>query len=537
METQTLIDETFTQKSPEGRNLYDPTRKEISMSRQSMVSAVRWSWFDEIGYKPNRFQWNMHESDARFRTSCAGRRGGKTEWAGREGSAYMVAGPFRVWIVAGSYELGEREFRVIENALSHPANHYKMVERTYNKKAGQMHIKLSNGAEVDVISIDKPRKSAHGEEVDLIILSEAGLMDNIGGEGGVWNKTLIGAMSTRMAEVITPTTPQGEDDFLYPMFMKGLIPNSPLSTFRLPNGKIIDLIDYYKYSGEYDPSYFSLQWPSWANIEGYNEDVAHQFKTLPFRIFMEQVAGFFVKWSGSIWLNDFCYDPNKHIIEPLYIPQWWRRIEVIDPGFSGMFAWIAAYVDDMANIYVVDEYTAQRTLFKDHVEEIKRRRTEFFYRHQTLDAAGISTYREGYIPVYVDPEDPQCRAELNQLGLMCLPADNDVVGGFQSGGTRFKAGTLRLFASVPKLDKALRNHEWARSKQQGGKIKEANDAWKHLSDCLRYLVMSGIWAAENPNKVVEENLETVGDMLNTYRQGDKNVLDLSIADWERLHAA
>ncbi len=528
MEVQTEIDETFIPPP------YDPSRKEISMARQDIVSSVRWSWFDEIGYKPQRFQWNMHESDARFRTSCAGRRGGKTEWAGREASAYAVAGPFRIWIVASTYELGEREYRVVSNALNHPANHYKITHQVYNRKAGQMYMSLSNGAEVEVISIDKPRKSGHGEEVDLVILSEAGLMDNIGGEDGVWNKTLMGAMATRVAEVITPTTPQGEDEFLYPMFMKGLIPDSPLSTFRLPNGRIIDLIEYYKYTGGYDPSYFSLQWPSWANIEGYNEDVVQQFRILPFRIFMEQVAGFFVKWSGSIWLNDFCYDPNKHIIEPLYIPQWWRRIEIIDPGYSGMFAWIAAYIDDMCNIYVVDEYTAQRTLFKDHVEEIKRRRTEFFYRHQDLEG---TVYKEGYIPVYVDPEDPQCRAELNQLGLMCAPADNDVVAGFQAGGSRFKGGTLRLFASVPKLDKALRNHEWARNKHQGSKLKEANDSWKHLSDCLRYLVMSNIWAAENPNKFVEENKETVADMLNAYRQGDKNILDLSIDDWEKLHAA
>ncbi len=511
----------------------DPTRKEISLQRQEMVSAVRWSWFDEIGYKPHRFQWNMHESDARYRTSCAGRRGGKTEWAGREGSAYMVAGPFRVWIVAGSYELGEREFRVIENSLAHPANHYKMVERTYNKKAGQMHIKLSNGAEVDVISIDKPRKSAHGEEVDLIILSEAGLMDNIGGESGVWNKTLVGAMSTRVAEIITPTTPQGQDDFLYPMFMQGLVPDSHLSTFRLPNDKIVDLINYYQYTGGHNPDYFSLQWPSWANIEGYMEDVAKQFKELPFRIFMEQVAGFFVKWSGSIWLNDFCYDPNKNVIDARFIPTWWRRIEVIDPGFSGMFAWIAAYVDDMGNVYVVDEYTAKRTLFEDHVKEIKRRRTEFFYKYQYLDG---TAYQEGYTPVYVDPEDPQCRAELQQLGLMCLPADNDVVGGFQAGGVRFKAGVLNLTTDCVKIDKALRNHEWAKSRQEGGKIKEANDVWKHLSDCIRYLNLAAIWAADMP-AIIEESKETVGDMLNAVSRGDKSVLDMSMADWERLHAA
>lgn len=504
------------------------TQREISAERQNMVASVRWGWFRDIGYTPHWFQIAMHNSFARYRLSCAGRRGGKTEWAGREASAYMIAGPFRVWIVAPTYDLGWKEFRVLVESLEHPANPYRITELNKNKAAKYYHIALSNGAECDVISLDKPRKSAHGEEVDLLITSESALADMLGGEDGVWNKTLVGAMSTRHAEAIFPTTPQGEDDFLYPMFMKGLVPDSPFSKFRFNNGAEIDLIDYYKYDGAHDPDYFSLQWPAWANVEGYTEDANKQFQDLPLRIFLEQVCGFFVRWSGSIWLNDFCYDPLVHFIPRLgFVPEWWNRIEVIDPGYSGMFAWIAAVISDEGHIYQIDEYMEKRTLYKDHVVAINQHRAQFARSY------GYSYAPDKFIPVYVDPEDPQCRAELNSLGLRCIQANNDVNAGFQAGGMRFKANTMHIFNTCTKTDRALRNHEWVKQKQDGAKAKEANDAWKHPSDLIRYLCLAPIWPSEKPIEVSDK--ETLADILGGVRKDTTNWLDMSMGDWRRLH--
>lgn len=514
----------------------DYSRRELSINRKKMVNSVKWGWFNDIGWNPHLHQMAAHRSLARIRTTCAGRRGGKSEWAGREASAYMIAGPFRVWIVAPSYDLGFKEFRVVVNSLLHPSNPYKIEKLHTSRKAGNLYVLLSNGAECEVISIDKPRKSGHGEEVDLIILSECGLMDNIGGEDGVWNKTLKGAMTTRHAEVIIPTTPQGEDDFLHPTFMKGLNPDNPISNrYRIFKEEYIDLREYYKCKEEYDSNYFSLQWPSWLNVEGFLEDVQELYDELPRRIFMEQYGGFFVRWSGSVWMGDFCYDPITCLVEPFSIPHWWRRIEIIDPGFSGLFAWIAAYVDDECNIYIVDEYSAKRTLYKEHVEAIQTRRREFaavFHPEHPYDP-------DEFIPVYIDPEDPQCAAELNALGLACTPANNDVVAGFQSGAIKFRSGILKIFIICIKVDKALRNHEWARQKNQGARAKEAQDAWKHFSDLIRYLCLAALWAAEKPAEAIQDDgiyRETVGDLINMSRQADLEIMNLSRSQWEARHA-
>lgn len=510
------------------------SRRQVSLDRQKIVGSIRWGWFADIGYEPHRYQVWMHESLARYRLSCAGRRGGKSFWAAMEVSAYMVAGPFRVWIVAPSYALGALEFEYVLAALQHPANPYE-VRFSFSPKAGNMSISMSNGATLDVISIDKPKRSGHGQEVDLIILSETGLADNLGGELGVWNKTLIGAMASRRAEVIFPTTPAGQDSFLWPMFAKGLVPDSPYSKYQIFTDEFIDLRAYYKIKEEHDPDYFSLQWPSWANTDGYLEDVDKQFRELPLRIFLEQLGGFFVSWSGSIWLNDFCYDPNEHLINPHFVPKWWRRIEIIDPGFSGLFAWAAAVIDGDGDITVVDEYSAQRTLFKEHVDVIKQKRREFAQQN------GYQYEADTFIPVYVDPEDPQCRAELSALGLACSAANNDVIAGFQAGARRFKLGLMRIFNTLTKVDSSLRNHEWAKIKAEGGKAKEANDAHKHFSDIIRYLSLAAAWPAEEPRVEVPDDgiYRELGldlmDFMKKGKIGAASYLDMTAGEWMDLH--
>lgn len=456
-----------------------------SISRQQAVAAIRWSFFKDIGYSPHFYQICAHNSwhpgeledyiergivpnshPARFRFTIAGRRGGKTEWAAHEAAAYMVAGAYRVMIGCPSYDLGYKEFRVVSSDLMHENSPVRVVELGDNKEGGNLRIKTDIGSELVVVSFDKPKKSGHGEEYDLILLSETALMDNIGGEDGVWNKVIVGTMATRKAEVICPTTPQGQDDWLYPRFLSGL----PLDSIWREEYEI----DPNKYP--YNPEALSLCWPSYANIYGFNEDV-HQLKEeLPPRIFDEQILGKFVRWSGAIWLNDFCFDPVVNVCESFDIPAWWNRIEIIDPGFSGLFAWAALVTSPDGTNYFVDEYSARRTLYDQHISDIKERRAAMYGADNVPD----------FIPVYIDPEDPRIAAEFNAKGMQCLAADNDVLSGFQQGAWLFQNNKLYIFDRLKSLTEALKNHEWAKQNGESAKRKEANDKWKHFSDLTRY---------------------------------------------------
>lgn len=477
-------------------------RVDPSIARQRAVAAIRWSFFNAIGYTPHQYQvcahnswhpgWleeiikagstNSHletqhppsqparyraaeNSAARYRFTISGRRGGKTEWAAHEAAAYMIAGPYKVMIGCPSYDLGYKEFRVIMADLMHENSPVRIVDVGDNKEGGNLHIKTDIGSECVVVSFDKPKKSGHGEEYDLIILSETGLMDNIGGEDGIWNKVIIGTMASRKAEVICPTTPQGQDDWLYPRFLAGL----PLDS----KWRSLYEIDPKKYP--YDPDYLSLCWPAFANVYGFNEDVVKMKAETPPRIFEEQVLGHFVRWSGAIWINDFCFDPRVHVIDSFDIPSWWNRIEIIDPGFSGLFGWAALVTDPAGDHFIVDEYYVNRTLYDQHIADILARRKAMY-------GADIPDF----IPVYIDPEDPRIVAEFNAKGMACIPADNDVLVGFQQGAWLFQNDHLHIFSRCKRTVESLKNHEWAKQSGASAKRKEANDKWKHFSDIVRY---------------------------------------------------
>jgi hypothetical protein len=509
------------------------TKRDVSLQRHDAVNAIRWSWFKSISYQPHKYQSMFHnswyESDwedyvsgiptlpkfARNRYTVAGRRGGKSESAGHEASAYMAAGPYRVMIGAPSYELGENEFQVILKDLETDDSAIYPVDVSMNVKGGDLDITTNIGSYCKVYSFDKPKKSAHGKEWDLILLSETALIDNIGGDTGVWNKTLMGASLSRAADLICPTTPQGQDDWLYPRFISGLPLDSKWRKFyNIDNSK-----------HPYDPESYSLNWPAYYNTAGFIGDPFKMKEELPIRIFQEQILGWFVRWSGSIWLNDFCFNPENHVIDSFNIPSWWQRVEVIDPGYGGLFAWIAAVVNERGDVFVVDEYSASRTLYDKHANDILERRRLFYGKD--YDPAK-------FIPVYVDPEDPRCAAELSQRGLQCISADNDVMAGFQSGAFRFSQGSLHIFNKCKQLIDSLKSHEWAKQTGDSAKRKEQNDRWKHFSDLTRYLNLAPIMNSEMPREDTElaEGVYKISDLMV---QKQTSLGDIDFDQWRELH--
>ena len=137
--------------------------------------------------------------------------------------------------------------------------------------------------------------------------------------------------------------------------------------------------------------------------------------------------------------------------------------------------------------------------------------------------------------MFVDPEDPQCRRELAERGLMAAQADNNVTAGFQAAAYRFKNGSLHIFNTCTRLINSLKNHEWAKTREEGAKRKEANDAYKHFSDLNRYLNNAPIWPSEMP--VLEtQHEETVGDMIESLRVGAVSPLEMDYSEWVRTHA-
>lgn len=442
-------------------------RVDLSLNRRQIVDSQKWFWFEQIGWHPHRYQIQAHQNIARERYTTAGRRGGKSEWAGHEASAYMVAAPFSVLLVGPIYDDVQNEFDVILRDVRHPNCPHEITRVIDNAQAGNLVIELSNGAKVVGKSTAQTSKSPIiGKEYDLLILCEGAKINNLGGDSGIWETQLRGNLMSRLGDLIVPTTPNGKDDWLYPRFLEGL------------SGK--------------NPDRWSLQWPAWANPT-FLEDVVKLRSEMSWRAFQEQVLGLFVSWSGSIWVEDCGFDKNKHVIPPFSIPSWYNRHEVIDPGHSGNFAWMASVIDEMGIRYIVDEFQVPKTRYKDLTVQI--------LRHRAL------MYPPGKIPknipVYVDPSSPrtvhEISAEAMEMGeeIACLPADNNIMSGFEFGSRRFRSDSLFVFSTCNQIIDAFLYHEWGGNVNNKGKV-EARDVYKHLSDTGRYSMLAPLHASIKP---------------------------------------
>ncbi len=478
------------------RKIFKPPTPE---ERRANIAAIKWWWFEYIGYEPHTAQLDGHMYEARFRMCIAGTRGGKSRMAGEEAVVYLLAGATRVWILGQNYALTEKEFRYIYERMTSPemreflGGEYPLVTDVYNLDQGNMHIKTKWGAEVQCLSLDKGGAAALGEECDLIILSESAIIKN---PKMVWERYLRGRLASRMGDLLIPTTPGGktnkhdEEGWLFDMYMKGYDPD--------------------------EPDYFTREWPSWENPDGFKEDPYELRRTMDPKIFSEQYEGKFMIFSGTV-LN---FDENVHVIQPFDIPTHWRAYEAIDPGWSGRFVWLRSVVSPTNTIYITDEYDDSEQLFGLRASEIKRHRAEAYNIHPSLWDVFVRK-NQHVTRTYVDSEDPQAMAELElKYGLPNEPTTKDaknVLVSVNRVNERLKYSDryppkLYITANCVNTIEACNYHSWG-DKQGNSVRKPANDKWKHWVDCMRYINGGTIIPSDfhGPREVVDG--ETYWDLM------------------------
>tara|TARA_R100001530_G_scaffold133923_1_gene107992 strand:- start:547 stop:906 length:360 start_codon:yes stop_codon:yes gene_type:complete len=114
-----------------------------------------------LGYQPTPQQLDVHKSKKRFRINCQGRRSGKSTQAAYEILPWLLTPNTRGWIVAPSYDLGQKIARIVKEEvimkLHLPIAHKKEVngDLYYLKIAGL-------NSELSVKSADSP-ESLTGE--------------------------------------------------------------------------------------------------------------------------------------------------------------------------------------------------------------------------------------------------------------------------------------------------------------------------------------------------------------------------------------
>jgi hypothetical protein len=462
-----------------------------------------------FGFEPHLPQTDVAISDARYKFSCAGTRGGKSRLAGEDAAVYLMAGATRVWIVGQSYALTAKEFdyvyeRMVSQELRDFLGFNPIEHCIYNESQGNMSIRTKWGSWIKCISLERPG-GAFGEEVDLIIMSEAAQIKN---PKKLYQRILRGRLSSRLGDLHIPTTPAGkssewdQDGWLYEMYNRGKDINQP--------------------------DYFTREWPSWAN-PFWPENPYELRRELDPLIFAEQYCGQFVVFTGSIFSK--FYAP-VHTINPFYIPTHWRRYEAIDPGFRGEFAWTGSVMSEQGNLYFTGEYEDQETSYEERVFNIKNARCSeygiqggWYNRDMGVHVWDVFAKEHNIqVTTYIDPEDPQCAFEFTRLGLPCIKANNNVMIGVDRVQRRLsydRVHSPRLYFTynVPKCIDSMTHHAWG--EKQGQIRKPANDVFKHKADTIRY-VCAGNLVASEPAQIIQP----VGDLYATLMDMQENAREV-----------
>lgn len=194
-------------------------------------------------------------------------------------------------------------------------------------------------------------------------------------------------------------------------------------------------------------------------------------------------------WAAAEGMVYEGYDPHTHLIDRFDIPASWRRIRVIDFGYTNPFVcqWWAIDPDGRAYLYR-EIYRTQR-IVSDHAADITRL------------SAGES------IEMTLADHDAEDRATLASCGIVTRAASKMVAPGIQAVQARLRPagdGKPRIFLLRDSLvardeslagkqhplctDQEIGSYVWAKTQDGRPNKEEPVKAYDHGMDSLRYLV-------------------------------------------------
>jgi hypothetical protein len=341
-------------------------------------------FFDTIGYHPHPKQRLYHTSKARFKVPVCGRRFGKSTMAARDLEPELFLPNRRYWIVAPTYDLGEKEFRVIWDDLiiRQHLGQDKRVKRAYNTKQGQMFIEFPWRTRVEVRSAMHP-ESLVGEGLHGVIMSEAAKH-----AFDTWERYIRPALADYHGWATFPTTPEGQN-WLYKLWQYG------------------------KNTRPEYADYEAWRFPSWDNpvlYPGGREDPEIkllELTTAP-EWFAQEIGADFTAFVGKIYGE---FEEDVHVKGLKYNPAWPNYL-MFDFGFVNPLAALDVQIDPWDNVHVWREHYGSYKTLDAHLAEMKDRPQPEGYKVDLAfgDAA--------------DPEAAQTISE-NLVGCMADPASKE----------------------------------------------------------------------------------------------------------------
>jgi len=333
------------------------------------------AFFRKIRYVPHPQQRLYHDAVARFRVACCGRRFGKSTMAGRDLEPKLFVPDRNYWIVGPTYDLGEKEFRVIWDDLivNMSLGRDKRIKKAYNKKQGDMYIKFPWNTAVYVRSADHPENLV-GDALDHVIMSEAAKHKE-----ETFSRYIRPALGDRRGGADFPTTPEGHN-WLYQMHLLG--------------------------QDQHVPEYESWQFPSWMNTEiypgGYEDpEIQLLHRTMLPEEFAQEIAADFSSFVGKIFPE---WNTSVHVKNVPFNPNWPNYI-AFDWGYTNPLAAIEFQVSPDDQVFVWREHYKAYMTTEMHCAELKERPQPAGYH---LDLA------------FGDAADPEAAAVVSQHLVSCV---------------------------------------------------------------------------------------------------------------------
>ncbi len=246
-----------------------------------MKTFNKFALFRDLGYTPHPGQVPVHRSRASRRVLACGVRWGKTRLAAMEAVAAAIEPrkESRGWIVAPTYDLGQKVFReIVEIAgaqLRHRVRELKESERTLTL------LNLSGGrSEIRVKSADNPT-SLLGEALDWVVIDEAAQL-----KASIWQSYVSQRLLDRHGWALMISTPRGRG-WLYDAYRRG--------------------------QGQ-DPDYESWNGPSSQNPNLDPDLIEAERARLPERVFAQEYGGCFIEGTGSVFR--YVRDAATGVLQP-----------------------------------------------------------------------------------------------------------------------------------------------------------------------------------------------------------------------------
>jgi hypothetical protein len=266
--------------------------------------------------------------------------------AGRDLGADLFQPKRRFWIVGPTYDLAEKEFRVVWDDLiiGQKLGLDKRVKKAYSKRSGEMWIEFPWQTRVECRSADHPENLV-GEKLHGAIMSEAAKHRK-----DTWERFIRPALADARGWATFPTTPEGFN-WLYNLWQFG---RSTDTTFK---------------------DYESWQFPSWDNPYVYplgkdDPEIALIKATVLPAFFDQEIAAMFNAFVGKIYEE---FQETVHVKEHRYNPFWPNYI-TFDWGFTNPLAAVEFQVDPATDrVYVWREHYKAGLMLDDHIRLIKAR--------------------------------------------------------------------------------------------------------------------------------------------------------------------